>query len=142
MRSSCVPRRASGRHVLVSTPAQLARFPGLLALAQWQRPEMIFSSGGPLAPETAALYRAAFGAAPVEVFGSTETGGVAWRRRDGGADEEGWQAVRRHRRQRRPGGALRARLGLPADAQLAHGRRPRRCWATAASCFAAGSTAW
>lgn len=83
--------RQRGRHVLVSTPAQLARFPGLLALGEWQRPEMIFSSGGPLAPETAALYRAAFGAAPVEVFGSTETGGVAWRRRDGGADEEAWR---------------------------------------------------
>jgi acyl-coenzyme A synthetase/AMP-(fatty) acid ligase len=83
--------RLRGRHVLVSTPAQLARFPGLLLLGEWQRPEMIFSSGGPLAPETAALYRAAFGAAPVEVFGSTETGGVAWRRRDGGADEEAWR---------------------------------------------------
>jgi len=83
--------RQRGRHVLVSTPAQLARFPGLLALGEWQRPEVIFSSGGPLAPETAALYRAAFGAAPVEVFGSTETGGVAWRRRDGSAEEEAWR---------------------------------------------------
>jgi acyl-coenzyme A synthetase/AMP-(fatty) acid ligase len=80
-----------GRHVLVSTPAHLSRFPELLALAQWHRPEMIFSSGGPLAAPTAALYRAAFGAAPVEVFGSTETGGVAWRQRDGGAHEEVWQ---------------------------------------------------
>jgi len=83
--------RQRGRHVLVSTPAQLARFPGLLALAEWQRPELIFSSGGPLAPETAALYRAGFGVAPVEVFGSTETGGVAWRQRDGGASEDVWQ---------------------------------------------------
>jgi len=80
-----------GRHVLVSTPAHLDRFPGLLALSQWHRPEMIFSSGGPLAAPTAALYRGAFGAAPVEVFGSTETGGVAWRRRDGAADEEAWR---------------------------------------------------
>ena len=80
-----------GRHVLVSTPAHLSRFPELLALAQWQRPEMIFSSGGPLAAPTAALYREAFGAAPVEVFGSTETGGVAWRQRDGAADEEAWR---------------------------------------------------
>jgi acyl-coenzyme A synthetase/AMP-(fatty) acid ligase len=80
-----------GRHVLVSTPAHLSRFPELLAPAQWHRPEMIFSSGGPLAAQTAALYRAAFGAAPVEVFGSTETGGVAWRRRDGGAHEDVWQ---------------------------------------------------
>jgi len=80
-----------GRYVLVSTPAHLSRFPELLALAEWPRPEIIFSSGGPLSAPTAALYRAAFGAAPVEVFGSTETGGVAWRRRDGGADEEAWR---------------------------------------------------
>lgn len=83
--------RRHGKHVLVSTPAQLDRFPGLLALAEWQRPEIIFSSGGPLSAPTAALYREAFGAAPVEVFGSTETGGVAWRRRDGGASEDVWQ---------------------------------------------------
>ena len=83
--------RRHGKHVVVSTPAQLDRFPGLLALGEWQRPEIIFSSGGPLAAPTAALYRDAFGAAPVEVFGSTETGGVAWRRRDGGANEDVWQ---------------------------------------------------
>ena len=83
--------RRHGKHVLISTPAQLDRFPGLLALGEWQRPEIIFSSGGPLSAPTAALYRAAFGAAPIEVFGSTETGGVAWRRRDGGATEDVWQ---------------------------------------------------
>lgn len=81
-----------GKHVLVSTPAHLARFPGLLALAEWRRPEIIFSSGGPLDADTAALYRASFGAAPVEVFGSTETGGVAWRRRDGASDDDAWRA--------------------------------------------------
>lgn len=83
--------RRHGKHVLVSTPAQLDRFPGLLALGEWQRPEIIFSSGGPLSAPTAALYRGSFGAAPIEVFGSTETGGVAWRRRDGGAHEDVWQ---------------------------------------------------
>jgi len=76
--------------VLVSTPAQLDRFPGLLALGEWHRPEIVFSSGGPLSAATAALYREAFGAAPVEVFGSTETGGVAWRQRDGAPDEDAW----------------------------------------------------
>jgi len=83
--------RRQGRYVLVSTPAQLDRFPGLLPLGEWQRPAIIFSSGGPLSAPTAALYRANFGAAPVEVFGSTETGGVAWRRRDGGSEEDVWQ---------------------------------------------------
>jgi len=82
--------RRHGKHVIVSTPAQLDRFPGLLALAEWQRPEIIFSSGGPLSAATAARYREAFGAAPIEVFGSTETGGVAWRQRDGGREEDAW----------------------------------------------------
>src|SRR6185312_15702424 len=79
-----------GPYVLVSTPAHLARFPDLLPLADWQRPAMIFSSGGPLDAQSAARYREAFGCAPFEVFGSTETGGVAWRSRDGSALEDAW----------------------------------------------------
>jgi acyl-coenzyme A synthetase/AMP-(fatty) acid ligase/3-hydroxymyristoyl/3-hydroxydecanoyl-(acyl carrier protein) dehydratase len=49
-----------------------------------------FSSGGPLAPETADRWRAALGAAPIEVFGSTETGGVAWRMQEPGARRLVW----------------------------------------------------
>jgi acyl-coenzyme A synthetase/AMP-(fatty) acid ligase len=79
-----------GRHVLVSTPAHLARFPQLLPLAEWQPPQRIFSSGGPLDAPSAARYREALGAAPLEIFGSTETGGVAWRQRDGSAGEDAW----------------------------------------------------
>jgi acyl-coenzyme A synthetase/AMP-(fatty) acid ligase len=76
--------------VLVSTPAHLARFPDLLPLAQWRKPERVFSSGGPLDAAAAARYCAAFGESPFEVFGSTETGGVAWRSRDGSAREDAW----------------------------------------------------
>ena len=79
-----------GPFVLVSTPAHLARFPDLLPLGDWARPEMIFSSGGPLDAESAARYREGLGAAPYEVFGSTETGGVAWRSRDGSTLEDAW----------------------------------------------------
>jgi acyl-coenzyme A synthetase/AMP-(fatty) acid ligase len=79
-----------GQYVLVSTPAHLARFPDLLPLAEWQRPEVIFSSGGPLDAQSAARYRESFGAAPFEIFGSTETGGVAWRSRDGTTLEDAW----------------------------------------------------
>ena len=80
----------NGPYVLVSTPAHLARFPELLPLAEWPRPQAIFSSGAPLAAETAARYREAWGAAPLEIFGSTETGGVAWRQRDGAEGEDAW----------------------------------------------------
>lgn len=85
---ACAEKR--GPYVLVSTPAHLARFPDLLPLVEWRPPELIFSSGGPLDAAAAARYRAAFGRAPLEVFGSTETGGVAWRSRDGSAREDAW----------------------------------------------------
>jgi acyl-coenzyme A synthetase/AMP-(fatty) acid ligase len=82
--------RKRGPYVLVSTPAHLGRFPDLLPLSDWERPALVFSSGGPLDAQSAARYRDAFGAAPYEVFGSTETGGVAWRSRDGSAQEDAW----------------------------------------------------
>jgi acyl-coenzyme A synthetase/AMP-(fatty) acid ligase/3-hydroxymyristoyl/3-hydroxydecanoyl-(acyl carrier protein) dehydratase len=71
--------------VLISSPAHLTRLPQSLG---WQEAthhvRMTFSSGGPL-PEDAALQMAAMtGAAPIEVFGSSETGGIAWRQRSGG----------------------------------------------------------
>ena len=54
------------------------------------KPRMLFSSGGPLPAATAGAYRRELGDSPVEVFGSTETGGVAWRQRQGGPDEDVW----------------------------------------------------
>ena len=78
-------------HILVSSPSHLTRFPQLMELGDWKPvPRMLFSSGGPLPAETAAIYRRHFGHTPVEIFGSTETGGVAWRRRQGDADEDAW----------------------------------------------------
>lgn len=78
-------------HALISSPAHLARFPALMNLADWQpRPRAIFSSGGPLAADTAHSFATQLGQAPIEVFGSTETGGVAWRQRDGSAEREWW----------------------------------------------------
>lgn len=67
--------------VLISSPAQLSRIPELLDLANMRkRPALVFSSGGPLSLATAIHYQQSWGDAPVEVFGSTESGGVAWRR--------------------------------------------------------------
>ena len=80
-----------GRAVLISSPAQLARLPELVTLASLEpRPAMIFSSGGPLAADTAETWLQQLGQAPVEVFGSTETGGVAWRRQGGDACDGRW----------------------------------------------------
>jgi acyl-CoA synthetase (AMP-forming)/AMP-acid ligase II/3-hydroxymyristoyl/3-hydroxydecanoyl-(acyl carrier protein) dehydratase len=80
-----------GLSVVVSTPAQLSRWPeldGFTGLSP--APRVFFSSGGPLAADAASKYAAAFGAAPVEIYGSTETGGIAWRRQD---QTDAWQAL-------------------------------------------------
>lgn len=66
--------------VLVSSPAHLTRLDPALPRA---RACMVFSSGGPLPLEAASATEAQLGVLPVEVFGSTETGGVAWRRQSG-----------------------------------------------------------
>ena len=67
--------------VLVATPAHLKRLPEQL---DWSslggQLRAVFSSGGPLPTEAALQVRALMGVAPTEVFGSSETGGVAWRR--------------------------------------------------------------
>jgi acyl-coenzyme A synthetase/AMP-(fatty) acid ligase len=85
-----IPRMAECEAgALVTTPAHLKR----LAPTEGLRPlrgicRAVFSSGGPLDAETAKSIAQQLGAAPVEVFGSTETGGVAVRRRD--AHGESW----------------------------------------------------
>ncbi|MEX3933048.1 AMP-binding protein [Paraburkholderia phymatum] len=80
-----------GAAVVVSSPAQLSRWPALPGFAALTpAPRAFFSSGGPLSAEAAAEYTAAFGSAPVEIYGSTETGGIAWRRQN---ETAAWQPV-------------------------------------------------
>jgi 3-hydroxymyristoyl/3-hydroxydecanoyl-(acyl carrier protein) dehydratase len=50
----------------------------------------IFSSGGPLATDVAHDIADALGAPPIEVLGSTETGGIAWRTQKPGVEECRW----------------------------------------------------
>jgi acyl-coenzyme A synthetase/AMP-(fatty) acid ligase len=73
-----------GDTALISSPALLARLPDLVPLASLHpTPMLIFSSGGPLPAAAAAEFLRQLGMAPTEVFGSTETGGIAWRRQEG-----------------------------------------------------------
>jgi acyl-coenzyme A synthetase/AMP-(fatty) acid ligase/3-hydroxymyristoyl/3-hydroxydecanoyl-(acyl carrier protein) dehydratase len=79
---------------LVTTPVHLKRLAahgGLRPLRRICR--VVFSSGGPLDAETAKAVTEQLGAAPVEVFGSTETGGIAIRQRD--RDGEAFRALPR-----------------------------------------------
>lgn len=68
---------------VVSSPSHLARMHDLIPLERLAgRATRIFSSGGPLAAGAARLFREALGEAPLEILGSTETGGIAWRIQD------------------------------------------------------------
>lgn len=80
--------------VLLSSPAHLKRFP-----EQPTRPETgllraLFSSGGPLMAEAAQGVQQVFGQRALEIYGSSETGGIAWRQPQLGALRvEHWQAM-------------------------------------------------
>jgi acyl-coenzyme A synthetase/AMP-(fatty) acid ligase len=82
----------AGDALLASTPAHLSRIAGLARVRGACRE--VTSSGGPLDPETADRVREALGRAPLEIFGSTETGGVAWRRQEPGPDRMRWTPLR------------------------------------------------
>lgn len=85
---------ALARHdsVLVATPAHLKRLPEQL---DWRaldgRLRAVFSSGGALPAESAQAARELLGVPATEVLGSSETGGIAWRRWNGG--QPAWQPL-------------------------------------------------
>jgi hypothetical protein len=109
-------RLDGARCVLVSSPAHLKRLPGTLDWASAARATCAtFSSGGPLGIDAAVNVERLLGHAPFEVYGSSETGGIAWRQCAGGGETR-WTPlpgvdVRTH------GDTLAVRSGhLPNDA--------------------------
>ncbi len=71
-----------GAHaILIASPAHLSRLPLVQSLPVVQ----VFSSGAPLPDAALPGCLHVFGRAPIEVYGSSETGGVAWRQRNPGA---------------------------------------------------------
>lgn len=110
----------TGSCALVSSPAQLARLPELLPLAALQpTPTIVFSSGGPLLATTAAEFHRQLGKAPVEIFGSTETGGIAWRRQvDGEYGSDAWTPLPGVVVTTETDGALRIRSPFIASSDL------------------------
>jgi acyl-coenzyme A synthetase/AMP-(fatty) acid ligase/3-hydroxymyristoyl/3-hydroxydecanoyl-(acyl carrier protein) dehydratase len=82
-----------GACVLIASPAHLKRLPDQLPWAAVRdNLRAVFSSGGPLPDEALPPCLSLLGHAPIEVYGSSETGGVAWRQRqpDGAL---AWQAL-------------------------------------------------
>jgi len=87
-----IPRlRDADQSVLASVPTHLKNL-----AAHAQSPSIrdhcrtIFSSGGPLSHETARGIAELVGVAPIEVLGSTETGGIAWRCQDPHSTKQLW----------------------------------------------------
>jgi 4-coumarate--CoA ligase (photoactive yellow protein activation family) len=70
--------RAHGADVLCSVPAHL-RGLGELGAGALTGVRRVFSSAAPLDADTATRVAAVVGRAVTEIFGSTETGGIAWR---------------------------------------------------------------
>jgi 3-hydroxymyristoyl/3-hydroxydecanoyl-(acyl carrier protein) dehydratase len=63
----------------VASPAQLKRLDDLTPWEGMARLAVIFSSGGPLSQETAGYIEQNSGKFLVEIYGSSETGGIGWR---------------------------------------------------------------
>jgi acyl-coenzyme A synthetase/AMP-(fatty) acid ligase len=81
-------RLAQTPSLLVASPAHLKRLPEQLDWAGARAMlKAVLSSGGPLPPEAALQAAACFGAAPIEIFGSSETGGIATRQRTHDGDQ-------------------------------------------------------
>jgi acyl-coenzyme A synthetase/AMP-(fatty) acid ligase len=81
---------ASHECTLISSPAHLKRLPDIPTWANAvQRLHAIFSSGGPLPLDVALDAERLLGQAPIEVYGSSETGGIAWRQR-GAQSDDSW----------------------------------------------------
>ncbi len=78
--------------VLIASPAHLKRLPENL---NWQgmieNLRAVFSSGGPLSAESSDRVTQLWKRRPIEVFGSSETGGIAWRQSDDGSTS--WQPL-------------------------------------------------
>ncbi len=94
--------------VLLSSPAHLKRLPEQATRPDTRHLRAIFSSGGPLLAPSAQQVAQLCGHRPLEIYGSSETGGIAWRQpeADPAQRREHWQAM--------PGIALR----VDEDGQL------------------------
>ncbi|MDR0588298.1 MAG: AMP-binding protein [Burkholderiales bacterium] len=84
---------ARHRCALISSPAHLKRF---CESPLWEKSPFevsaVFSSGGALDHATAKRIKTLTQHAPIEIYGSTETGGIAWRQQSS-APETSWQPL-------------------------------------------------
>ncbi|GHC29328.1 AMP-binding protein [Kushneria pakistanensis] len=75
---------------LISAPPQLSRLPGSSIGMPDRGPARIFSAAAPLTDEAAAQAEAVLGSELIEIYGSSESGAIAWRRP---CQDTTWQAL-------------------------------------------------
>ncbi|MFJ9534339.1 AMP-binding protein [Herbaspirillum sp. NPDC101396] len=93
--AAIVPQRP---WLLLSSPAHLKRLPDSPVRPDITRLQTVFSSGGPLLPDAATATQQLLGHRPIEIYGSSETGGIAWRQPRqqepaGTARDDSWQPM-------------------------------------------------
>lgn len=104
------------RAAWVSSPAHLRRLQGDLPWARVRdHLAAVFSSGGPLPAETAAAFADLARLWPTEIYGSSESGGIAWRTQASG--NAWWQPLPDVAVRAGEGGALELRSPHLADAR-------------------------
>ncbi|NUT62308.1 AMP-binding protein [Herbaspirillum sp. C9C3] len=106
--------------LLLSSPAHLKRLPEQATQPDARQLRAIFSSGGPLPAEAACDAARLLGQRPLEIYGSSETGGIAWRQPDSVLLQrrEHWQAM--------PG--VSVRLGAEGELEVRSPHLPDSGW--------------
>ena len=105
-----------GGVALISSPAHLTRLPELMPLDVLSpTPRIIFSSGGPLPAAAAHAFHRSLERTPIEVFGSTESGGIAWRQQHEGPANDAWMPLPGVTISRTMGGELSVQSPFLAD---------------------------
>ena len=85
---------AVGKTVLISSPAHLKRLPETLPWHSLKQPPLLtFSSGGPLSQAESLRVAALLGCPISEVYGSSETGGIAHRQQLTESHNSPWQTL-------------------------------------------------
>lgn len=74
-----VLRECNQESYIVSSPSHLSRFPAFMESHERANIKAAFSSGAPLSFESSQEACSLLGICPIEVYGSTETGGIAYR---------------------------------------------------------------
>lgn len=92
---------------VIVSPAHLSRLGGLQPVPHARRPNAVITAGAPLSREAAQETETVFGALPIEIFGSTETGAFAWRQQHRAGVP--WQALPGIELQGSPDGTLALR---------------------------------